>query len=228
MLEQWLVWERDLFFALNGSDFEWLDRVMWIYTGKMVWLPLAVLILFLLFYKRDWREAILVLLMIALVVTLCDQFASHVCKPLFTRFRPTHHPDFADQVKTVFGYRGGKYGFISSHAANAFGFAMFMSLLFRDRLFSCLIFLWAVVVSYSRIYLGVHYPGDLIVGGLIGIAIGCCVAIATRRLLQRMQPCSPLPPHAPAHLTGVTTSVCGLTVLSITIYSVIVQNISKI
>ena len=78
MLEQWLVWERDLFFALNGSDFEWLDRVMWIYTGKMVWLPLAALILFLLFYKRDWREAILVLLMIALVVTLCEQFASNV------------------------------------------------------------------------------------------------------------------------------------------------------
>lgn len=175
MLEQWLVWERDLFFALNGSDFEWLDRVMWIYTGKMVWLPLAALILFLLFYKRDWREAVLVLLMIALVVTLCDQFASHVCKPLFTRFRPTHHPDFADQVKTVFGYRGGKYGFISSHAANAFGFAMFMSLLFRDRLFSCLIILWAVVVSYSRIYLGVHFITDILPGALSGVVFGLLV-----------------------------------------------------
>ena len=165
MLEQWLVWERDLFFALNGSDFEWLDRVMWIYTGKMVWLPLAALILFLLFYKRDWREAVLVLLMIALVVTLCDQFASHVCKPLFTRFRPTHHPDFADQVKTVFGYRGGKYGFISSHAANAFGFAMFMSLLFRDRLFSCLIRVLFQTLS-GRAFYNRHRAGSFVGCGI--------------------------------------------------------------
>ena len=80
---------------------------MWIFTGKAVWLPLAFLILLVLIYKKNWRESLLILLAIVLVVTLCDQFASHVCKPVFTRFRPTHHPDFMDQVKTVFGYRGG-------------------------------------------------------------------------------------------------------------------------
>ena len=123
MVEKILIYERDAFFALNGSDSAFLDRFMWIFTGKAVWLPLAFLILLVLIYKKNWRESLLILLAIVLVVTLCDQFASHVCKPVFTRFRPTHHPDFMDQVKTVFGYRGGLYGFISSHAANAFGFA---------------------------------------------------------------------------------------------------------
>ena len=135
MVEKILIYERDAFFALNGSDSAFLDRFMWIFTGKAVWLPLAFLILLVLIYKKNWRESLLVLLAIVLVVTLCDQFASHVCKPIFTRFRPTHHPDFMDQVKIVFGYRGGLYGFISSHAANAFGFATLMALIMRDKLF---------------------------------------------------------------------------------------------
>ena len=119
MLEQLLVWERDAFFMLNGSDSAFLDRFMWIYSGKAVWLPLAFFILVVLCYKKNWKEWLLILLAIVLTITLCDQFASHVCKPIFTRFRPTHHPDFMDQVKVVFGYRGGMYGFISSHAADA-------------------------------------------------------------------------------------------------------------
>lgn len=157
MVEKILVYERDLFFMLNGSDSPFLDRFMWLYSGKAVWLPLAFFILVILLYKKKWRESILILLAIVLVITLCDQFASHVCKPIFTRFRPTHHPDFMDQVKTVFDYRGGRYGFISSHAANAFGFATFMSLLFRYRLFTWTIFLWAALTAYTRVYLGVPF-----------------------------------------------------------------------
>ena len=105
MVEKILVYERDLFFMLNGSDSPFLDRFMWLYSGKAVWLPLAFFILVVLLYKKKWRESILILLAIVLVITLCDQFASHVCKPIFTRFRPTHHPDFMDQVKTVFDYQ---------------------------------------------------------------------------------------------------------------------------
>ncbi|MCS2893240.1 MULTISPECIES: phosphatase PAP2 family protein [Parabacteroides] len=172
MVEKILVYERDLFFMLNGSDSPFLDRFMWIFSGKTVWLPLAAFILIVLLYKKKWRESILILLAIVLVVTLCDQFASHVCKPIFTRFRPTHHPDFMDQVKTVFGYRGGKYGFISSHAANAFGFATYMSLLFRYRLFTWTIFLWAVLTAYTRVYLGVHFISDIVPGAIAGVFFG--------------------------------------------------------
>ncbi len=172
MVEKILIYERDAFFALNGSDSAFLDRFMWIFTGKAVWLPLAFLILVVLIYKKNWRESLLILLAIGLVVTLCDQFASHVCKPIFTRFRPTHHPDFMDQVKTVFGYRGGLYGFISSHAANAFGFATLMALILRDKLFGWTIFFWAALTAYTRVYLGVHFISDIVPGAIAGVFFG--------------------------------------------------------
>lgn len=172
MVEKILIYERDLFFMLNGSDSPFLDRFMWLFSGKAVWLPLAAFILLVLVYKKKWRESLLILLAIVLVITLCDQFASHLCKPLFTRFRPTHHPDFMDQVRTVFDYRGGKYGFVSSHAANAFGFATFMSLLFRNRLFTWTIFIWAALTAYTRIYLGVHFISDIVPGTIAGLFFG--------------------------------------------------------
>ncbi|MDR1200944.1 MAG: phosphatase PAP2 family protein [Tannerellaceae bacterium] len=175
MLEQLLVYERSMFFMLNGSDSPFLDRFMWLYTGKAAWLPLAVFILFILLYKKNWRESLLILVAITLVITLCDQFASHLIKPYFQRFRPTHHPAFMEEVKTVFGYRGGNYGFISSHAANAFGFAMFMSLLFRYRLFTIAIFLWAFLTAYTRVYLGVHFISDVVPGALAGLFFGWLV-----------------------------------------------------
>lgn len=175
MLEKELLFERDLFFLLNGSDSTFLDSFMWLYSGKVVWLPLAAFILFVLVYKKDWRESILILLSIVLVITLCDQFASHFCKPVFARYRPTHHPDFMNQVKIVFDYRSGLYGFISSHAANAFGFAMFMSLLLKNKLFTCTIFSWSVLSAYTRIYLGVHFISDVVCGMLAGIFLGYVV-----------------------------------------------------
>ncbi|MDH6533382.1 phosphatase PAP2 family protein [Parabacteroides sp. 52] len=176
MLERILDYEREWFFLLNGSDSAFLDHVMWLYSGKIVWLPLAFFLLIVLVYKKNWRESLLILLAIALVVTLCDQFASHLIKPSFLRFRPTHHPAFMHEVQTVFGYRGGLYGFISSHAANAFGFAMFMTLLFRYRpLFTTVIFLWAMITAYTRIYLGVHFITDIIPGAIAGIVFGYLV-----------------------------------------------------
>lgn len=194
MLEQLLVWERDAFFLLNGSDSTFLDHFMWIFSGKAVWLPLAFFILATLIYKKNWKEWLLLLLAIALTITLCDQFASHVCKPIFTRFRPTHHPDFMEQVQVVFGYRGGRYGFISSHAANAFGFATLMTLIFRQRLFGITIFLWAILTAYTRIYLGVHFITDIIPGMLSGLFFGALVYLAygyTRPRLIKERPLVP-------------------------------------
>lgn len=175
MLEEILKYERSTFFLLNGSDSTYLDSLMWLWSGKIVWLPLAVFIIAVLVYKKDWKESLLILLSIVLVITLCDQFASHLCKPIFARFRPTHHPDFMEQVKTVFNYRGGRYGFMSSHAANAFGFAVFMALLFRYTPFTWSILVWAFITSYSRIYLGVHFISDIVPGGIIGVFFGFLV-----------------------------------------------------
>lgn len=192
MVEKLLVYERDAFLALNGCHSPFWDNFMWIYTGKVIWLPLAAFILFVLFYKKDWRESLFIALAIVLVITLCDQFASGFCKDYFHRFRPTHHPDFKDLVHTVFNYRGGRYGFISSHAANAFGFAMFMTLLMRDKIFGWIIFLWAAVTAYSRIYIGVHFITDIIPGALSGLFFGALVyylyAAARRKWLKDRVP----------------------------------------
>ncbi|OAV69433.1 undecaprenyl pyrophosphate phosphatase [Bacteroidales bacterium Barb6XT] len=176
MLEKVLEYERELFFLLNGSHTASMDHIIWLYSGKTVWLPAAFFILILLTYKVKWREWLLVLLAIALVITLCDQFASHLCKPLFMRLRPTHHPDFMEQVQTVSGYRGGQYGFISSHAANAFGFATFLTLLFRYKpLITVTLYLWATITAYTRIYLGVHFISDIVPGIASGILFGSLV-----------------------------------------------------
>ena len=185
MVEQLLTYEREAFFALNGSDYAFLDRFMWVFTGKVVWLPLAAFLIFMLVRRKNWREWLLVFLAIALTITLCDQFASHICKPYFLRFRPTHHPDFMDQVKVVFDYRGGKYGFISSHAANAFGFAMLISLILKNRLATWTFFIWAAMTAYTRIYLGVHFITDIIPGALSGLFFGALVYVLYRKVRTR-------------------------------------------
>jgi undecaprenyl-diphosphatase len=172
MLESILEVERDAFLWLNGGHSPFWDSFMWTYSGRTVWIPVLALILFLLTVRKNPKDALLAVLFLVVALTLCDQFASHVCKPLFTRLRPTQHPDFMDEVQTVYNYRGGKYGFISSHAANAFGFAAFTLLLLRDRWYTAVILLWATLMCYSRIYLGVHFISDIVPGMVFGAFFG--------------------------------------------------------
>jgi len=171
MLEQELQLERDLFLFLNGTHSLFLDNVMYIYTQMITWLPWILCFLFVFIYKKNWKEIVLVILAVALVFLLCDQLSSLV-KSHFHRFRPTHHPDFRDVVHTVFNYRGGRYGFFSGHATNTFGIATFVSLLFRNKILSITMFLFALLTIYSRIYLGVHFISDTVVGALVGSLIG--------------------------------------------------------
>lgn len=186
MLEKILHYEHDLFFALNGSNSVVLDHFMWLYSGQMVWVPVVMLIVAILVYKKDWRNSLMILAAIVLTLVACDQLSSGIIKPLFCRLRPTHHPLFADKVATVFNYRGGKYGFISGHAANAFGLATFLALFFRYALLSWTIYLWAAVTAYSRIYLGVHFISDVVPGMIAGIALGYLVYCQYRRIHKKM------------------------------------------
>jgi undecaprenyl-diphosphatase len=172
MLENELELERELFFFLNGSDSAFWDTFWWTVSGKWVWLPLYAILLFFLVYKQPAKVIICRIIAIILVIVLCDQIASGIFKPLFHRFRPTHHPDFQAQVDIVRGYRGGLYGFMSSHAANTFGLATFTALLFKNKWFTFVIVTFAVMNSYSRIYLGVHFVSDVVAGALLGIAVG--------------------------------------------------------
>ena len=187
MLENILEYERSLFLYLNSFKTPIVDNFMWLYSGKIVWIPLILLFLFIFSNKQKWQQVLLVLIAVALVILFCDQFASGICKPLFHRFRPTHHPEFMNDVKIVFGYRGGRYGFISSHAANAFGYAIFMSLLFRNKLFSIVIFIWAILQAYSRIYLGVHFITDIIPGIIVGLFFGWFVYWGYKKFINHLK-----------------------------------------
>lgn len=110
--------------------------------------------------------------MIALVILICDRVSSGLFKPMFKRFRPAQDPEMMYLVDVINNYRGGKYGFISSHAANTFGIFSFTSLLFRKKEYTIAFLAWALISCYSRIYLGVHYLGDVICGALLGLIIG--------------------------------------------------------
>jgi undecaprenyl-diphosphatase len=172
MLENELQLEKSLFFWLNGSDSALLDSFFYLYSFKWTWLLFYLCFVFIFIYKKNLKEIICIILAVTLLVLLCDQIASGFFKPLFHRFRPTHHPDFQAQVKTVWGYTSGLYGFMSSHASNAFGFSVFTSLVFRNRFFTGMIFLFALLNIYSRVYLGVHFISDVVAGALVGSLIG--------------------------------------------------------
>jgi len=190
MLERILDYERDLFLWLNGSDSILFDHFMWLVSEKLVWIPWILCFLWVLFYKKDWREGLLVVLFIVVLITICDQVASGIFKPIFHRFRPTHHPDFMNEVKILFDYRGGHYGFASSHASNAFGVATFSVLLIKNRIFTVSVVLFALLNSYSRIYLGVHFISDIVAGAMIGILTGVlCYQLYTvsRKYLLKVQ-----------------------------------------
>lgn len=187
-LQEIIEFDQQLLLRLNGSDSLFCDGVMMTATSTSTWIPLAVVLLYVLIKNNNMREVLFVLSLIALTILMADQFSSSFCKPFFHRFRPTHDPIIMYQVDVVNEYRGGMYGFISSHAANTFGVFIFLSLLIRNKIFTCSLLSWALLNCYTRIYLGVHYPGDILCGTLWGIAVGSFTYYIYIRLHDKIAP----------------------------------------
>jgi undecaprenyl-diphosphatase len=175
----------DIFLFLNNINSPFFDNIMWFISGKFSWLPLYLAVLFFL-GKRYRLKSIVVIILLILVITLCDQISVHAFKEVFQRLRPCHNPNITN-IHIVNDHCGGSFGFVSSHAANAFGFAVYTLLMFSKRNYSLLIILWAVIVSYSRIYLGVHFPADVIGGAIVGSAIGWLVFISHKLISRNLK-----------------------------------------
>lgn len=172
MFEKIISIDRNLFFAINGTHSYFTDCFMWLYSGRMIWIPITLFMIGFIIYKKNWKEWLPVLVALVILFLLCDKITSDIIKPYFARLRPTHNPDIMEQVRTLYGYTAGRYGFVSSHAANAFGLAVFSSLLFKNKRYTLVIVIWAVIMGYSRIYLGIHYMSDVLGGMIIGSFIG--------------------------------------------------------
>lgn len=185
-LDYWLNLDKELLLLLNGSSSLFWDNLMWDFSGTVVWIPAGLVLFFVIIKNNSVRQAAVILLFIAFAITVADQFSSSFCKPFFARHRPSQDPELMQLVDVVRGYRGGAYGFISSHAANTFALATFLAFLMRRGWVACSLFLWALLCSYSRIYLGVHYPGDILFGLLWGVVVGSLCYALCSLCLHRM------------------------------------------
>lgn len=179
-------WDTSLFLALNGQGGPFWDLVMWWASDKLIWIPVYLLFLFLLW--KDHRGRIwLIMLFAAFLIFLSDQISVHLFKDVFQRLRPCHEPALEGIVHMVNGKCGGNYGFYSSHASNIFALAVFVISLMRKKTSWIIvaIFCWAALIGYSRIYLGVHYPGDVFAGAIAGSLLGWLVARFLKNLMRR-------------------------------------------
>jgi undecaprenyl-diphosphatase len=185
MLEQL---DQHLFLFLNSLNSPFWDKVMYAVSGKIIWFPLYLAILIWIGFKNK-RKFPVILLFVIIAATLADQVSVQAFKNVFHRLRPCHDPALQGLIHLVNGECGGLYGFVSSHATNSFNVALLSIMFIRKRWFTICIILWAAIIGYSRIYLGVHYPGDVICGSIVGALIGWSVyklyEIADIKLLSR-------------------------------------------
>lgn len=230
MLETLQQLDRELLLTLNGMHAPYWDNFMWLVSAKLTWGAMYATLLYILCRNFNWRVVAATTVAIVLVIAFADQMCSSVIRPAVERMRPSNPENpISEFVHILHGKRGGRYGFPSCHAANSFALAFFITFLFRQRAISLFLLFWAVLNSYSRIYLGVHYPGDLIAGMLVGL-IGAGLIYAVYRFFLRQPRTASILAYTekdrlllqhPAQIryTRSTLLIGGLTILVLALYS---------
>ncbi|MCH5310554.1 MAG: phosphatase PAP2 family protein [Prevotella sp.] len=176
--------DKHLLLALNGSHSLWLDNMAHILTTATTWIPLYVALLYMVIKCNDnMRQVFMIICAVGLCVFISGSLNDMFVKPMVERWRPSHDPEIGMLVDTVNGYRSGNYGFFSSHAANTFSIAVFFSLLVRSRLLTISLISWSLVNCWTRMYLGVHFPGDIMCGLLWGGIVASVVYYVLFRII---------------------------------------------
>lgn len=186
--------------AINGAHCAWMDQVMWYISQAWVWIPLYALLIGLLVWRFGWKWGLVYTLALVAAVGLSDWVSSGLIKHLVCRPRPTHEPALEGLVHVVNGYVGGAYGFVSSHAANTMSLAVLFGLIWNKiNHLGWWLLTYVVVNCYSRMYLGVHYPGDIL-GGLV---VGTVIALLVYVLLNQVERARK------SRVDGVDSRACG-------------------
>ena len=183
MLKQLIHIDTEILLAIDGWHAPWADTLMWIISAKATWIPLYVLLIGLLIWRYrqpvptavKWLQrvpaCVVMIVVIALAVGAADFIASGILKEWVARPRPTRVPELEGVLHLVNGYKSGRYGFVSSHAANTMACGLLFSLIWRKKITTCGLMLWVAANCYSRMYLGVHYPLDILGGLIVGALV---------------------------------------------------------
>lgn len=179
--------DRAVMLMLNYDGGVFQDWMWWSFSSRLIWIPVALAFLYVLMTQRKgWWRVLLIIAAVVLIIQISDSFATQVCKPFFARLRPSHDPLLAGKLHFVNDYHSGRYGFVSSHAANAVGVLTYIWLLCRRRAVFLPLLALTLCVCYSRIYLGVHFLGDVLCGSILGGMVGCAMYFATVMLHRRL------------------------------------------
>ncbi|MBR1464134.1 MAG: phosphatase PAP2 family protein [Prevotella sp.] len=205
----------------NGPD---AYSLFWsLYTQRLTWLPLALVASYYLLRRGGWRNALLLCVSLIIMFLLSDFIVASLIKPMIARLRPSHDPSIMDALSYYQGYRGGMFGFPSNHASNGFAAATLLTLLFRQRAICITAFLWAVGSCYSRLYLGVHFPTDILAGALLGCVFALLVYLFYKKSYLYLRNYCPMPefnsiykgrePWGIAVVFGLTVAVLAVVAL---------------
>ena len=203
MIDKLIHIDTEVLLAINGWHAPWADTLMWIISAKATWIPLYVLLIGLLVWRYrqpaptpiKWLQkvpaCVVMIVVIALAVGAADFIASGILKDWVARPRPSRVPELEGVLHLVNGYKSGQYGFVSSHAANTMAVALLFSLIWRNKIATVGLMLWVAANCYSRMYLGVHYPTDILGGLIVGslVAVGGYWLLGRYRLVERNQAC---------------------------------------
>ena len=187
MIDTLESFDRQLLLFINGANSPFLDIVFYNLSKAWASIPVYFAAIYLLYRKYGWKNMLISVCVVGIAIGLSDLISTECFKKVICRYRPTHNLELGSFVHIVNGYRGGMYGFVSSHAANMFAFAVGASLYLKERMWTIFFFAWSILICYTRMYLGVHYPADIFCGAVLGSCVATALYFTEKKLSLRFR-----------------------------------------